>query len=226
MTRSAGFALVIAAGIVQAQVPPLVEAELIKMGRVVDPGCTGKLYRTLFGKNDYNTYWPVDATEPNKNIKLYPGVTVMRDLSYGPQPKDLIDLFVPEKGGANRTVLIFIPGGAGNKIEQQSVESNMFYDNIGKWAADNGMVGVTMQRGGTAAGQNVALVIEWLQNNVAKYKGNAADMFLMAHSAGTGPLAGKQGVAGAGSSADSGAASAEAVRRFPKTGRPVPPACD
>jgi hypothetical protein len=64
----------------------------------------------------------------------------------------------------------------------------MFYDNIGTWAANNGMIGVTMQRGGTAAGQNVALVIEWLQANVAKYKGNAADMFLMAHSAGTVPL--------------------------------------
>jgi hypothetical protein len=177
-----------APSLVQAQVPPLVEAELVKMGRVVDPGCTGKLYRPLFGKNDYNAYWPVDAAMPNKTIKLYSGVTVSRDVSYGPQPKDLIDIFVPEKGGANRTVLIFIPGGAGNKIEQQAVESNMFYDNIGQWAANNGMIGVTMQRGGTAAGQNVALVIEWLQANVAKYKGNATDMFLMAHSAGTGPL--------------------------------------
>jgi len=174
--------------VVQAQVPPLVEAELVKMGRVVDPGCTGKLYRTLFDKNDYNTYWPVDAAMPNTKVKLYPGVTVIRDVSYGPQPKDLIDIFVPDKGAANRTVFIFIPGGAGNKIEQQAVESNMFYDNIGTWAANNGMVGVTMQRGGTAAGQNVALVIEWLQTNVAKYKGNAADMFLMAHSAGTVPL--------------------------------------
>ncbi len=177
-----------APAVVQAQVPPLVEAELVKMGRVVDPGCTGKLYRTLFDKNDYNTYWPVDAAMPNAKVKLYPGVTVTRDVSYGPQPKDLIDIFVSDKGGANRTVFIFIPGGAGNKIEQQAIESNMFYDNIGTWAANNGMVGVTMQRGGTAAGQNVALVIEWLQANVARYKGNAADMFLMAHSAGTGPL--------------------------------------
>jgi hypothetical protein len=177
-----------APAVVQGQVPPLVEAELVKMGRVVDPGCTGKLYRTLFDKNDYNTYWPVDAAMPNTKVKLYPGVTVTRDVSYGPQPKDLIDIFVPDKGGTNRTVFIFIPGGAGNKIEQQAVESNMFYDNIGTWAANNGMIGVTMQRGGTAAGQNVALVIEWLQANVAKYKGNAADMFLMAHSAGTGPL--------------------------------------
>jgi hypothetical protein len=178
----------VAPAVVQAQVPPLVEAELVKMGRVVDPGCTGKLYRTLFDKNDYNTYWPVDAAMPNAKVKLYPGVTVTRDVSYGPQPKDLIDIFVPDKSGTNRTVFIFIPGGAGNKIEQQAVESNMFYDNIGTWAANNGMIGVTMQRGGTAAGQNVALVIEWLQANVAKYKGNAADMFLMAHSAGTVPL--------------------------------------
>lgn len=176
-------------GQLQAQVPPLVEAELIKMGRVVDPGCTGKLYRPLFGKNDYNAYWPVDAATPNKSIKLYPGVTVMRDVSYGPQPKDLIDVFVPDKNSNNRTVFIFVPGGAGNKIEQQSVESNMFYDNIGAWAANNGMIGVTIQRGGTAAGQNIALVIEWLQNNVGKYKGNPADMFIMAHSAGTAPLA-------------------------------------
>jgi hypothetical protein len=178
----------VAPAVVQAQVPPLVEAELVKMGRVVDPGCTGKLYRTLFDKNDYNTYWPVDAAMPNAKVKLYPGVTVTRDVSYGPQPKDLIDIFVPDKSGTNRTVFIFIPGGAGNKIEQQAIESNMFYDNIGTWAANNGMIGVTMQRGGTAAGQNVALVIEWLQANVAKYKGNAADMFLMAHSAGTVPL--------------------------------------
>ncbi|HLQ79237.1 MAG TPA: hypothetical protein VK210_17890 [Terriglobia bacterium] len=175
----------LAAGTVQAQVPPLVEAELVKMGRVVDPGCTGKLYRPLFGKNDYNTYWPVDAASPNKNIKLYPGVTMTRDVSYGPQPKDLIDIFMPDKGGGNRTVLIFVPGGAGNKIEQQSVESNMFYDNIGMWAANNGMLGITVQRGGSAAGQNLALVIQWLQANAAKYKGNSNDMFLMAHSAGT-----------------------------------------
>jgi hypothetical protein len=171
-----------------AQVPAAIESELVKMGRVVDPGCTGKLFRPLFGKNDYNAYWPVDAAMPNNSLKLYSGVTVMRDVSYGPQPKDLIDIFVPEKGGTSRTVLIYVPGGAGNKIEQQSVEANMFYDNIGKWAAENGMIGVTMQRGGTAAGQNISLVIEYLQTNAAKYKGNADDMFIMAHSAGTGPL--------------------------------------
>src|SRR5215468_1348723 len=163
MCRALGMAIVaaFAARTLSAQVPPAVEAELVKMGRVVDPGCTGKLYRPLFDKNDYNTYWPVDAAMPNKDIKLYKGITVLRDVSYGPQPKDLIDIFVPDKGKESRTVFIFVPGGAGNKIEQQSVEANMFYDNIGRWAADNGMVGVTVQRGGSASGLNLSLVVEW-----------------------------------------------------------------
>jgi Carboxylesterase family len=121
-------------------------------------------------------------------VKLYPGVTLMRDVSYGPEAKDVLDVFVPEKGPSNRTVLIYIPGGAGNKIEQQAAEGNLFYDNIGKWAVDNGMVGITIQRGGTAAGQNIALAVDWAKANIAKYKGNPDSIFLWAHSAGNGPL--------------------------------------
>ena len=41
--------------------------------------------------------------------------------------------------------MIYIPGGAGNKIEQQSLEANAFYDNIMRWATKNGMVGVQRQ---------------------------------------------------------------------------------
>src|SRR5205085_4751256 len=74
------------------------------------------------------------------------------------------------------------------KLEQQAVESNMFYDNIGKWAVDNGMIGVLIQRGGTAAGQNIALAVDWVKANIAKYKGNPDSIFLWAHSAGNGPL--------------------------------------
>ncbi|HEY2382885.1 MAG TPA: carboxylesterase family protein [Terriglobia bacterium] len=179
----------IVTGIAQAQLPAQVEAELRKLGPVVEPGCTAKLMRPLFAtKNDYNTYWPVDAATPNKNVRLYPGVTLMRDVSYGPEAKDVLDVFVPDKGPANRTVLIYIPGGAGNKIEQQAVEGNLFYDNVGKWAVDNGMVGITIQRGGTAAGQNIALAVDWVKANIAKYKGNPDSIFLWAHSAGNGPL--------------------------------------
>jgi hypothetical protein len=185
-----GIALLMSVGRAQAQLPESIVAELRKLGQVVEPGCTAKLMRPMMPKNDYNTYWPVESDQPNTKVKLYPGVTLARDVSYGPEGKDLIDVFTGDKGGASRTVLIYVPGGAGNKLEQQSVEANAFYDNIGRWAAENGMVGVTMQRGGSPGnqGQNVALMIDWLKTNIAKYKGNPDRMFIWAHSAGNGPL--------------------------------------
>jgi triacylglycerol lipase len=176
-----------------AQVPPNIEAELRKIGQIVDPGCTAKLYRPMMPKNDYDTYWPSGASAPAKLAgPLYSGVTLMRDVSFGPNPKDLIDIFAPEKGSGNLTVLIYVPGGAGNKIEQQDQEGHAFYDNIGRWATENDMVGVTMQRHPGAnwddGGKDISRMIQWLQANITKYKGDPDRMFIWAHSAGNGPL--------------------------------------
>jgi Carboxylesterase family len=177
----------------EAQVPPGIEAGLRKIGQIVDPACTAKLYRPLMPKNDYNTYWPVGAATPAKlNEPLYPGISIARDTSFGPNPKDLVDIFSPDKGSGNRTVLIYVPGGAGNKIEQQAREANAFYDNIGRWAVKNDMVAATMQRHPGQkwddGGRDIARMIQWLQDNIAKYKGNPDRMFIWAHSAGNGPL--------------------------------------
>src|SRR6202158_4920584 len=107
----------LAAALAPAQVPADIEARLIKIGHIVDPACTAKLYRPLMPKNDVNS-----------NVTpLYPGITVARDVSFGPHPKDLLDIFTADKGGANRTVLIYAPGGGGNKTEQQSREANAFF---------------------------------------------------------------------------------------------------
>jgi hypothetical protein len=172
----------LAVGIVQAQVPSDIEAGLQKIGQIVDPGCTAKLYRPLMPANDINS-----SVTP-----LYPSVTVARDVSFGPNPKDLVDILTGAKGGNSRTVLIYVPGGAGNKIEQQVKEANAFYDNIGRWATKNGMVGVLMQRhpgpNWDDGGRDVSRMIQWLQDNISKYKGNPDRMFIWAQSAGNGPL--------------------------------------
>src|SRR5215469_16443441 len=111
----------------EAQVPPDIEAGLKKIGQIVDPACTAKLYRPLMPKNDYNTYWEIGASAPSTlPMPLYPGVTIARDVSFGPNPKDLIDIFSPETGRGNRAILIYVPGGQGNKIEQQAPEGNAF----------------------------------------------------------------------------------------------------
>src|SRR5262245_8878674 len=180
------------ASMAQAQVPPDIETALRSIGQIVDPPCTAKLYRPLMPKSDYNTYWPPGATAPANQAPLYPGVNLARDVSFGPHSKDLLDIFSAEKGGSNRPVLIYVPGGAGNKIEQQNREANAFYDNIGRWAVKNGMVAVTMQRhpgeNWDDGGKDISTMIQWLQSNVVKYGGNPNRMFIWAHSAGNGPL--------------------------------------
>jgi BD-FAE protein len=183
----------VASGTARAQVPPDIEAGLRKIGQIVDPACTAKLYRPLMPVNDYNTYWPPGASAPANLNPLYQGITVAHDQQFGPNAKDVVDIFTADKGGDNRPVLIYVPGGAGNKIEQQAREGNAFYDNIGRWAAKNGMVGVTVQRHPGAGnwddgGRDISLAVDWLKANIKKYKGNPDRMFIWAHSAGNGPL--------------------------------------
>lgn len=176
----------------QAQVPADIEAGLRKIGQIVDPACTAKLYRPLMPAKDFNTYWPVGAPAPVDLSPLYPGVTIARDQSFGPHPKDVVDVFYATKGGENRTILVYVPGGGGNKIEQQVREGNAFYDNIGRWAAKNGMVGVTVQRHpGTGnwddGGRDISMAVDWVKANAARYHGNPDRIFIWAQSAGNGP---------------------------------------
>ena len=77
----------LAAGTLQAQVPADIEAGLRKIGQIVDPACTAKLYRPLMPAKDYNTYWPRGADKPVDTSQLYPGVTIMRDQSFGPNTR-------------------------------------------------------------------------------------------------------------------------------------------
>ena len=168
-------------GVTRAQVPPNIEEGLLKIGHIVDPICTSKLYRPLMPPNDINS-----SVTP-----LYPGVTILRDQSFGPDPKDVVDIFTADKGPGNRPVLIYVPGGPGNKMEIGK-EGAAFFDNIGRWATENGMVGVLMQRHAGrdyyAGAKDVSAMIQWVQANISKYQGSPDRMFAWAHSAGNGPL--------------------------------------
>jgi hypothetical protein len=166
----------------EAQVPANIEAGLVTMGHIVDPPCTAKLYRPLMPANDITS----SATP------LYPGITIVRDASFGPNPKDVVDIFTADKGPASRPVLIYVAGGPGNKIELQDKEANAFYDNIMRWATKNGMVGVNVQRHGgqgwDAGAKDISSMLQWVEANISKYHGNPDRMIIWAHSAGNNPL--------------------------------------
>jgi hypothetical protein len=176
------FAMSFAVLAAEAQVPADIEQQLVKMGHIVDPPCTAKLYRPLMPANDIRS-----SASP-----LYPGVTVVRDASFGSNPKDVVDIFTADKGPESRPVLIYVPGGPGNKIELQDKEANAFYDNIGRWATKNGMVYVNVQRHGgqgwDAGAKDISSMIQWVEANISKYHGNPDRMFIWAHSAGNMPL--------------------------------------
>jgi hypothetical protein len=163
---------VLAAGLVAAEVPPDIAKQLVNIGRGVCVPETAQVYR------------PLHSNPP------YPDVLIARDISFGPDPKNVVDIFAAKKGGGSRPVLIYVSGGAGNK-QQGGPNGDVFYDNIMLWAVKNGMVGVNMQRrpGQTwdDPAKDIAMVVFWVGQNIAKYKGNSGRVFMWAQSAGNVP---------------------------------------
>jgi hypothetical protein len=119
------------------------------------------------------------------------GVTITRDVSFGPDPKNVLDVVEPEKGGGSRPVLIYVSGGPGNK-QLGGPNGDVFYDNVMLWAVKHGMVGVSMQRRPGQAwddpAKDVARVVQWVNQNIASHKGNPARVFIWSQSAGNVPV--------------------------------------
>src|SRR5690349_20566334 len=86
---------------------------------------------------------------------------------------------------------MYVSGGQGNKL-QGGPNGDVFYDNVMLWATKNGMVGVNMQRRPGEAwddpAKDVGRVVEWVHQNIAKYKGNPNRVFMWAQSAGNVPV--------------------------------------
>jgi hypothetical protein len=172
----------LAVNIGYAQPPPDIESALVKIGPIVDPVCTAKLYRPLMPEHDITSNLP----------QPYPGITVTRNQSFGPDPKDVVDIFSVKTGPTKRTVLVYVPGGAGNKIEIQDKSANAFYDNIGRYATEHGMVGVLMQRKASTnwdgGAKDISAMLQWVEAHIGDYGGNPDRIFIWAHSAGNVPL--------------------------------------
>ncbi len=163
----------IAVGTLPAQVPPDIATKLIAIGRGVCVPETAELYAPLQPKPPYT------------------GVKFTRDVSFGPDAKNVLDVAEPEKGGGSRPVLIYLSGGAGNK-QQGGPNGEAFYDNIMVWAVKSGMVGVNMQRRPGEAwddpAKDVSLVVGWVNKNIAQHKGNPQRVIAWSQSAGNIPL--------------------------------------
>lgn len=162
----------------RAQVPPDIARRLVEIGRVVDPAATQPLYRPLHG------------------LPPFDGVTITRDATYGGHPRQRLDVFAatPAAPGA-RPVLLFVHGGAFTRGDKTQAGSP-FYNNVGAFAARNGLVGVTMtyrlapEFGWPAGADDVAAAVSWIRTTIARFGGDPARIVVMGHSAGATHVAG------------------------------------
>jgi acetyl esterase/lipase len=175
--------LVLSAAGARAQMsanPLEVGQKIERLGRVLNPGviaATAALYAPL------------------QEQKPYAGVRVHRDLKYGPDERNRLDVFAPDPlPTQTRPTLVFVHGGgfvAGDKTEPASP----FYENIGIWAARHGLIGVNVtyrlapDHPWPAGIEDIGAAIRWAIRNVAPFGGGPDKIFLMGHGAGAAHVA-------------------------------------
>lgn len=112
------------------------------------------------------------------------GSQVRRALSYGPLPRQRLDVYAPQQPLASRPVIVFFYGGAWNRGERDD------YAFVGKALAARGVLTVIAdyrlhpQVRYPDFLSDCALAAEWTQREAAALGGDPKRIFLMGHSAG------------------------------------------
>ena len=167
----AGLLMSAMAGAAAAQVPPDIAAKLKAIGPKIDVS-VGALYA------------PLQPKPP------YAGVSVTRDLAYGSDPLQKLDVFSPTAKPAKlRPVLLFVHGGGFVRGDKKTT------DNMVVWGVDNGMVGVDInyrlapKDPWPAGAKDLASAIAWTRAHIADYGGDPDRIILWGHSAGANHVA-------------------------------------
>ncbi|MGH8260824.1 MAG: nuclear transport factor 2 family protein, partial [Steroidobacteraceae bacterium] len=162
-----------------AGMSPEIAAALRRIGPRIEGPQTVALYAPLF------------AEEPHANV------SIARDVQYGPNERNVLDVFTAagrHEHGSPRPVLVFVHGGGFSRGAKQ-LPGTPFYDNIGRWAALQGLVGVTInyrlapQFQFPSGIEDVTAAVAWLQDHIARYGGDPHAIFLWGHSAGAAHVA-------------------------------------
>jgi acetyl esterase len=145
----------------------------------------GPIWGSNIGKNIATTaaaFAPLQAAAPKS------GITVTKNLAYGEDPRQILDVFQPQSA-SGAPIVIFIHGGA-YVAGDKDVYGGEFYRNIPTWFARQGFVGINATyRLAPAAkwpsgAEDVGGMVKWAKDNAAKYGGDPARIFLIGHSAG------------------------------------------
>ncbi len=172
---------------------PEIRAKIEALGRALTPDMLG---------GTHGIFVP-------RNRGIDPATKVTRDISYGPDERNRLDVFTTE-GLSGAPVFIFVHGG-GFVMGDKHTEGSPFYSNMGDFAARHGMVGVTVtyrlapDHKFPAGPDDLKAAVQWIRANIAEHGGDPDRIVLSGQSAGAVHVAGyvahhrehAQGIAGA-----------------------------
>lgn len=125
----------------------------------------------------------------------YEGVTLTREIAYGPHDRQRLDLFAGgPPAGPRRPVFVFAHGG-GYVSGDKRLAGTPYYDNVALWAVRRQYVGIPMnyrfapEHAWPSGADDVAGVVDWIAANPALHGGDPGRIVLMGHSAGAAHMA-------------------------------------
>lgn len=157
---------------------PDIDAEIRAIGPQIEVPRTTLLYRTLH-----------PATPPTQ-------VSITRDLRYGPHERHVLDVFMAREGtrAAARAIVVFVHGG-GFRGGAKQLPDQPFHDNVGIWAAQSGLVGVTLnyrlapEFAYPAGAEDMERAVAQIGALASDCGGDPQRIFLWGHSAGAAHVA-------------------------------------
>ena len=157
----------------RADLPPDVAKAVAAMGHTNDAGATRKIF---------------DPLQPKDPVAVA-GLKAERDIAYGPDPLQKLDVVWDGKSTGNRPVLVYVHGGQFTGGDKHT-PGQFTYDNIVTWATQQGMVGVEInyrlapKNTYPDAAYDARDALSWVAKNAARYGGDPNRIFLWGHSAG------------------------------------------
>lgn len=126
--------------------------------------------------------------EPYLEAAGFPASEADRDIAYGPNEKQRLDVLKPQHPpDSPMPVVAFVHGGAfvlGDK------GGDPIFDNVLNYFTRHGMLGVNLNyrlapdHPYPAAGEDLAAAMDWIRKNAERYGGDPERIFLIGHSAG------------------------------------------